>query len=224
MTDYGRPISFTVGGAREPITGEAAAELETMTVSDLLARQRRQDRGAIRAFLAAVAAGDFSALADSLEALEYGFLWRPALAALVRRADVHPDVPPGFLRIWIRYGDSLRQGVGDDLALAAGLRLLMPPYSGPAVEVYRGEGARNRRRRTYGFSWSSSREAAEAHARGLWQTTDGGSVLLRATAPPSAIICAVPEEDDHYGEEEFLVDRRYLRGVEVVARFPQKAL
>ena len=52
----------------------------------------------------------------------------------------------------------------------------------------------------------------------------GGSVLLAANVPAEAIICAPHEFGDDYGEEEYLVDRRKLRGVRVLRRYEERAL
>ena len=127
-----------------------------------------------------------------------------------------------MLRKWLSYGDHLRCETGDDLVLMSALRKLLPPYTGGGLTLYRGDGALNRRRRTYGLSWTTSREVAEAHAGVFWRTTQGGSVLLRVDAPAEAIICApLMHTEDNYGEEEYLVDRRQLRRVAVVARYVQ---
>ena len=52
---------------------------------------------------------------------------------------------------------------------------------------------------------------------------EGGSVLLTVEAGAEAIICA-PALHEHCFEEEreFIVDRRHLRGVRVIARYEQK--
>src|SRR5690606_17139289 len=97
-------------------------------------------------------------------------------------------------------------------------RMLLPPYDGAPMLLYRGEGARNLRRRTYGPSWTKSREMAETFAlQDRWRYTRGGSVLLETLAPAEAIICA----SDEFQEEEYLVDRRMLDNVKVLDRYPQ---
>jgi hypothetical protein len=69
-----------------------------------------------------------------------------------------------FLNVYLKYGDHIRQEVGDDLILISALRSLLPRYAGPAMTLYRGEGALNRKRRTYGLAWTSSRDVARSHA------------------------------------------------------------
>jgi len=83
--------------------------------------------------------------------------------------------------------------------------------------------ADNRRRRTYGVSWSRSREVAAAFAQNLFQRTcEGGSVLLETDAPRAAIISAI--KDTWRSEDELIVDRRHLGSVCVLARYPQRDL
>jgi hypothetical protein len=61
-----------------------------------------------------------------------------------------------WLRICVDGGDHLRDQVGDDLLLAHALRVLLPPYTGPALKLYRGDSARNWCHGTYGLSWSGN--------------------------------------------------------------------
>jgi len=60
---------------------------------------------------------------------------------------------------------------------ARGLRSLLPRYAGPTLTLYRGDGARNRRRRTYGLSWSTNRDTARGHATGYWRTFESEGVI-----------------------------------------------
>ena len=82
--------------------------------------------------------------------------------------------------------------VTDDIALATGLRALLPPYRGGGVTLYRSEGFPNRRRRTYGLSWTSDIRVARAFAESRAATYQGGAVLLRTFAPASAVISRPP--------------------------------
>jgi hypothetical protein len=125
-----------------------------------------------------------------------------------------------FLRMWLSNGDSLRSDVDDDLVLTRALRVLLPAYKGPARTLYRGDGFRNRKGRTYGLAWSSSRSVAEHFAVDRAKLYKEGTVLLVATVPPENIICNLGRRDNRYGENEYLVDRRGLVGVRVLRRYP----
>src|ERR1700730_10287262 len=130
-----------------------------------------------------------------------------------------------FLQIYLQSGDHIRQEVVDDLALVDGLRRLLPVLHGPARTLYRGDSARNRRRRTYGAAWSASMDVALSYAAtGVWRTSDGGSVLLEAFAPREAIVCAPGLLHDRYGEQEYVVDRRLLTTITVIERFSQMTI
>jgi hypothetical protein len=105
------------------------------------------------------------------------------------------------------------------MTLVKALRVLLPPYSGPGLTLYRGDSAWNRRRRSYGLSWSDTLDTAASFAEGpFWRSAQGGSVLLRAEVPAEGIICAPALMDNGHGEDEYLVDRRHLRRVTMLQR------
>jgi hypothetical protein len=191
--------------------------------------ERREERRAMKVaaanFIRAAETNDPYLAAASLEhgAACIGF-WKQVLR---QGCTVHPDLRPSFLRHWEESGDSLRSTLDDDLLLLDLLRLLLPPYVGPAVELFRGETAWNRRRRTYGQAWSASREAATCFAiHKPRRSSVGGSVLLRTVAPPDAIICAPHVLGARRPTEaEYIVDRRRLSGgVTVLERFSERPL
>ena len=140
----------------------------------------------------------------------------------IARLETVPDhIREWALGWWCRSGSHYRLEVGDDRVLLDALRVLLPAYDGPAVQLYRGDGARSRRGPSYGPAWSSERDVAEAHALGLWRGTPGGSVLLSTFAPAEAIMCNVGAHNNDYGEDEYLVDRRRLGRVDVLNRYSQ---
>lgn len=184
-----------------------------------IAAQRRRGRAAVSAFVSSCAATDASLLGAACQELGTCFKWKEGLRALLR-SGVIPSVATRqeFALIYIRNGDHIREHVNCDLTLIKALRLLTPPYKGKGITLYRGETARNRRRRTYSLSWSASKEVAECFAADM-RTCPGGSVLLVADVPADAIICRVPG-DQHYAlEREFLVDRRMIAPVRALKRF-----
>jgi hypothetical protein len=98
--------------------------------------------------------------------------------------------------------------------------LLLPPYKGGPLRLYRGDSADNRRRRTYGLSWTQDREVAYGFANSIWRDFDGGSVVLTTLAAPEAIISRPGTRNDKYGEKEYLVDRRLVK-VDLVDHLPE---
>jgi hypothetical protein len=194
-------------------------------MSDLLARhiaeQNRRDRETPRQFVRALLAGDAKALVASLGQLDDCFDgWRRAFRQCVKLESIPADMKHTMLELWRHHGDHIRNEVRDDMALVKALRVLLPAYTGPRLALYRGDSAWNRRRRTYGLSWSASQAVAEAFADGLlWRSCRGGASCLQADVPPEAIICAPALLADGYGEEEYVVDRRHLRSVAVLRRY-----
>src|SRR5262245_54092247 len=107
------------------------------------------DRRAIAQFVDACRRSDVEALCDSIEGVEYALYgWRTAMRR-VRRLPATTSVFRGaFLNLWVKWGDHVRQEVGDDFALIDALRLLLPPYRGrQPVTLYRGESAHSWRYR-----------------------------------------------------------------------------
>ena len=120
--------------------------------------------------------------------------------------------------MWVRHGDSIRSDVNSDRDLIASVRALLTPYRGPApLTVYRGDSFHNRRRRSYGLSWTANPEVARGFANSLWCTFTGGSVVIRTDAPADTII-SVPGS----AEDEVIIDPRRLGHVDVIERLAQQ--
>jgi hypothetical protein len=172
--------------------------------------EQREARRVVRDTVRAIKNGDRAALPALLEKVDIACVWQEAFRAIVREADnagLDSEMQAACLRIWIHEGDHLRQEVGDDRMLVRALRVLLPPYQGPAMTLFRGDSAYNRKCRTYGLAWTSDRAIAAAFAEnGYWRTFEGGSAVLQTIAPSDSIICAPCLHDDRYGETEYLVD------------------
>lgn len=188
-------------------------------------REQAAVRDAINSFIRAAETNNAKLLFKSLQSLEYNPWngWKRLLTK-AKTCSVHPDFRSTFLALWEELGDSLRDRIDDDPVLFDLLWLVLPPYTGPSIELFRGESAWNRRRRTYGPAWSADRAAATCFATGPFnRRCIGGTVLLRTVAPSAAIICA-PHllGARRRAEEEYIVDRRRLSdGVTVLKRFSQ---
>jgi hypothetical protein len=192
-------------------------------LKSLFPLEDEREQRTVREFIEAYRAADIRRFVDAMGELEYVCRgWSQALRGTLK-SPVQPDhFRRLLLDMWRHHGEHLRSEVDNDLQLLDALRLMLPPYIGPAITVFRGDGFANRKRRTYGLSWSRDVEIArEFGSRGTWRTTRGGSVLLEASAPPDAVICEVCEADDDYCEKEIIIDRRRLRSVKVLERFSQ---
>jgi hypothetical protein len=183
---------------------------------------RQRESVLVGAFADSIRTSDVQSFGPALAALQYERLWPRALRA-VEGLDPSDAFRRCALDSWITFGDSIRDDIRDDLLLITLLRVIMPRYTGPSVRLFRGDSFWNRRRRTYGLSWSKDPEIAHSFADGIWRTFKGGSCLLETRAPRSAIISAPGLIDNRYEESEFLVDRRQLRQVDVLERLPEES-
>lgn len=172
----------------------------------------------------AVRASDLKRFADALDALDYeDDAFTRAMREVAKLPRPSAEFQSYCFDLWLRHGDHLRDLTNGANVLAAGLRVLLPPYTGPTLMIYRGDSWFNRCRRTYGPSWTTSIEVARHFASDTpWRTCVGGSVLLETMAPADAIVCAPGQIDNRYGEREIVVEPRRLGKVNVVERFEQR--
>lgn len=214
---------------KQPLTDqEAAALLHASPVTDqdiaanLTDRRewRTQQRLAVQWFLSAAAATDVNLFCHYCAMVDNWNAWLPALRGYIRAAQpAAPQIREYFIQAYLEHGAGIRIAVLNDLILADAYRLLLPPYSGPGLRLYRGDSARNRRNRTYGLAWSADINVARSFAEETWVKKEGDSVLLETDAPSNAIICAPGEHDDRFAEAEYIVDRRRLKSIKVIDRF-----
>src|SRR4051794_18188634 len=87
-------------------------------------------------------------------------LW-PPVAHAIEGLDPSSAFRRKMLESWNAYGDGYRDAISDDLTLVRLMRVLLPRYQGGPLTLFRGEGAPNRRHRTYGMSWTTDRKVAE---------------------------------------------------------------
>ena len=215
---------------KKALTDQQAAALlhtspanEQETVALITEQQRewkKQQRTAMRGFLSAAEAADVNLFCDYCEMVDTWRAWLQALRAYIRTArPAAPEIREYFIQAYLEHGASIRASVSNDLILADAYRLLLPPYTGPGLRIYRGDSARNRRHRTYGIAWSTDINVAGSFAEKICAETERESVVLETHAPSAAIICAPKEHDNRFGEDEYLVDRRRLKFIKVIKRF-----
>ena len=189
---------------------------------DEVRKERRAAKAAAASFVRACHSGDVEALNEAVDAINYSFEgWTCTLRKVAKEVrEVSANIQSAFLNVWIE-SRMLPLRVVDHRALCVSARVLLPPYRGPALRLFRGASAKERRSHIYGLSWSADRAAGERFAIGF-QDWDGGGVLLETIAPPEAIICAVSEAaGGYYDEKEYVVDRRHLKAVKLVGRYPK---
>src|SRR5262249_1305134 len=85
-------------------------------------------------------------------------LWPQAMRQVVKLGAAHPEAQRWFLNSWTRVPASsrFRRLVDDDALLIAALRVLLPPYDGPPMELWRGQLANE----PIGLSWARQHHIA----------------------------------------------------------------
>ena len=183
----------------------------------------QSDHEAVRDVARAVATDDLELLRSAFERLHQYALWPDAMRALRRAgARASPRMQREFLEIYSVHGIGVNRGLLSVADAVGALRLLLPPYEGPSMDLYRGDAAWTYRNHKYGLNWTPDREVAEGRAY-IWQLHPGGAVLLQADAPKGAIISAPCLLEDAPAlakvEAEYIVDHRKLRNVRVIKIF-----
>jgi hypothetical protein len=75
-----------------------------------------------------------------LGALTHDKAWPDAMRAVIELGAVHPDARIRFLKAWTRVPTyNIREWVGDDDLLFTALRVLLLPYQGDPMRLYRGQ-------------------------------------------------------------------------------------
>jgi hypothetical protein len=205
----------------ERMTAERKPRIDALDPAAIRAQMRRTDRACADEFVRACKLDDPRLLleaADNLINKAPCRGWDIALRKIGREIHVplSAETWSAFLKVW---SETQNLGLSNNPVLCSALRVLLPPYQGPAVQLFRGASARERARQCYRVSWTSDREVAEHFAQ-LYRVDESGSVLLETFASPEAILCDVTAAGGSYGEAEFLVDRRHLGRVHVISRYP----
>jgi len=181
------------------------------------------DRAAIQEFVDACLGTDVEAFRYATVGLSdeavSPLAWRYAMEAIaITQPRMAPELQHWFSIFWVSM--PIAACVVDEDLLRSALRVLLPPYCGPAVRLYRGTSAMERR--PYGLSWSTDPTCALQHAENHTKTTGETSVVLETMALPDAIISAVSElagTRPGIGEREYIVDGDRLDGVACISSF-----
>jgi hypothetical protein len=204
-------------------------------VKDRLLDERRRASRAAATFARICRDGSNQQLYDAHLLLNECEGWRLAMAKVAKLPRVSPEIQDAFVYIWVE-SKMLPLRVGHRPTMAAALRVLMPRgYSGPPLILYRGTTIGERRRRVYGFSWTTeiatARSFAENWTRSAQNLKDMGAehwtrfalkkddwgIVLKTLAPPEAVLL-IRKPEDYHDEGEVVVDPYRLGKIDVVGR------
>ena len=111
--------------------------------------RERQAREAVHDLVRAVHAGDAESFCDAAEALDtFPNCWRDFMRKVAKKPCPSDDFRKGFLKIWLRDGDTIRLGVDDDLVLCDGLAVTAQGTGAGAPMAYHGRQTGTRREGT----------------------------------------------------------------------------
>ncbi|MBN8850038.1 MULTISPECIES: hypothetical protein [unclassified Sphingomonas] len=213
----GKPPDNTSSDAKLP-PGVAVLTIE---IPDTLPPPPLSEREALDCLLGAMEGGAPEEVSRALDTLASPAACRTFFLAALRPGATVIDIRTDFHLAWTVRGFRLREALDDDGLLLAALRVLLPPYEGEGLSLFRGEQAGRYAAGKLGFGWTPKRQAAEMFASGLCASYDGGGVLLEATAPAEAIIAGPSAHSGYLGEHEHVVDPSRLTDLRPVAWFPQ---
>ena len=196
----------------------------TFNPSEYLAAERLQARRFAALFADACERGDTAAFYAALDSSGSNpDSWRLAMARVARLDCVSTAIRRAFGGIWVE-SKMLPLRVGNRRVLANALRVLMPcDYRGKQLKLFRGTNTLERKRRLYGFSWTTDYRTARTFAGGPLKV-DGASVVLESVVPAHAILWKRKKERNHYDEGEVIVDPFGLKTVRVAERLVWPAL
>lgn len=144
-----------------------------------------------------------------------GAIWSEAFEYLIQNSDHKIFNKSKIHTLWTVHGGDLRKKIRDDDLVLAVLKISLPAYSGPGRDLYRGECSFLYNEGKIGFCWSPDRKVASRFATGR-NATESGGTLLKAYAPPSAILSGPNDHSTKQMREfEYTCNPSLLQNIEV---------
>ena len=146
--------------------------------------------------------------------------WPPVFEYLAEQIEALKPDKKAFHLVWTESGGHLRRKIKNDALLLQVLQKSLPGYSGEGMTVYRGECRFLYDDGLIGFCWTPKKEVAAMFAGGL-NAIESGGVLLKAYAPPAAIL-APPNDHSKFQMQEFeyTCNPQILSQMSVIETFP----
>jgi hypothetical protein len=197
----------------------ASGKSGVFDIDEAFRQERLADLRGARVLAAAAAVSDIENFLQAVDFLDNFTIdgWRLGMRRVARlTGPLSDDFREAFLSLWVQR-KTLPRKVGERAVMAKALRVLLPrTYSGSALRLYRGTTATERKRRLYGFSWTTDIAIAESFAR-TWHDAGLSAVVLETVAPADAIF-VLRQDVEFYDEREAVVDPFRLTAVWVAAR------
>jgi len=147
--------------------------------------------------------------------------WRDAFLYMAEHVEPSKFNQAAVHTLWTVNGGHLRRKIQDDHLIACVLKKSLPGYQGNGLFLYRGECQFLYEKNKIGFCWSSKIDVAKKFARGL-NAIESGGVLLRAFAPPEAILAEPNDHSTNQMEEfEYTCDPWKLEKITALMFYPK---
>ena len=150
-----------------------------------------------------------------------GSTWRAAFQYLAQHIEPTVFDKAKVHTLWTVNGGHLRRKIQDDSLILCVLKKALPSHKNAGLTLYRGECHFLYVQYKIGFCWSPEIEVATRFARGL-NAIESGGVLLKAFAPPEAILAGPNDHSTKQMKEfEYTCDPERLQGIAVLKSFPK---
>ena len=187
----------------EKMSGKMPTELEE--IKKLQRAQERRDRRQSEIFaryvITAIETDNCEALSRIGTSNAPNIGWHLVFHHIVKGAapEISPQIKSTFQQVWLEH-KQLARHIGKPSLVRRALQRLLPPYSGPAVTLYRGATLKGWRE---GVSWTASIDIARSfllepdvakslHALNSFNGNPANiPVIVKTLAPPEAIICKI---------------------------------
>ena len=148
-----------------------------------------------------------------------GEIWQDAFQYLTRNLNQMSIEKSKIHTLWIENGGHIRHKIKDDDLVLAVLIKVLSKYIGDGLTLYRGECQFLYKSKKIGFCWTPDIEVATMFAKGR-NAVESGGVLLKAYAPPSAILAGPNDLSmNQIKEIEYTCNPNLIQNIEVVQWF-----
>lgn len=175
-------------------------------------KELQLDRSWVKAAFKAAKSSNGLALIEALSQCEMRGTLAVTFRQMARLVAVDPSIQRRVASWWQENGYRTDCTKNSDPKIIQGIRVLLPPYVGPEVRVFRGQEFPQLRMRNIGLWWTNRISVAEAYANDPCRNSGRASVILEATVQPSDIIfsASTTRYSNQYDVTEYMIDSRII--------------